>query len=104
MAFIEHSGGPLDFEVEYYQGYGDAELSFNLTPDGFLGEYYRGVDLDKTQEDWARNPPHAYRFEPTIDLTGTASLIWRPHGANCGSSIYEQTGNAMCRLNLERMF
>ncbi len=167
-AFIEHSGGSIDFEVEYYQGWGDAELSFDLTPDGFLGEYYRGIQLDKPEDPgfsgWSRNPPHAYRFEPTIDFewgnTGRLSrtgsdrfsarwwgsvelpvgrwkfkltsddgvrlflddrlLIdrWVDQSPTLREAIvdlagarrevrieyYERTGNAMCKLELERMF
>ena len=79
-AFIEHSGGVINFELEYYQAGGNAELSFELTPDGFLGEYYRGIQLDKPADpglySWSRNPPHAYRFEPAVDFDwgGTGRL------------------------------
>ena len=79
-AFIEHGGGSLDVELDYYQAWGGAELSFELTPDGFLGEYYRGTQLDRPEDPgmwgWARNPPHAYRFEPSIDFDwgGTGRL------------------------------
>lgn len=80
-AFLEHSGGSVNIEVEYYQAGGNAELSFELTPDGFLGEYYRGVLLEKSDGSgeypgWLRNPPIAYRFEPTIDFDwgGTGRL------------------------------
>jgi hypothetical protein len=78
-AVIEHSGGPIDLEVEYYHAEGGAELWFELKPDGFIGEYYRGIQLDKptdSSDGNARNPPHAYRFEPGIDFDwgGTGRL------------------------------
>jgi len=66
-AHFEHDGGPVDIEVEYFQGSGGALLQFEITPDGFLGEYYRGVELERAT-DWERNPPVAYRFEPSIDF------------------------------------
>jgi PA14 domain/Papain family cysteine protease len=79
-AFLEHSGGSIDFELEYFQGWGGSELSFELTPDGFMGEYYKGIQLDVPANaglsGWSRNPPHAYRFEEAVDFDwgGTGRL------------------------------
>ena len=71
-AFLEHDGGAVDIEIEYFQQYGGAELSFELHPDGFLGEYYRGITLEipanSASNNMLRNPPYAYRFEPTINF------------------------------------
>lgn len=166
-AFIEHSGGAVDVEVEYYQAWGGAELSLELTPDGFIGEYYLGIQLDKPDDPgyagWARNPPHAYRFESSIDFDwgGTGRLArvgsdrfsarwwgsvelpvgrwkfkvtsddgvrlflgdrllidrWVDQSATTREAIvdlagarrevrveyYERTGNAICKLELERL-
>ncbi len=68
-AHVEHSGGPVWVEVEYFQAGGGAVLEFDVTPDGFLGEYYRGVDLGAIPAGtWERKPPIAYRFEPVLDF------------------------------------
>lgn len=76
--FLEHSGGACPVEIEYYQGGSGSELAFELAPDGFLGEYYRGVSLDQPgrTDTRLRNPPSAYRFEPAIDFDwgGTGRL------------------------------
>jgi hypothetical protein len=74
-AVLEHSGGPVAFEIEYFQETGGS-LSFELKPDGFIGEYYRGIKLEVPDDPRDRNPPHAYRFEPTIDFDwgGTGRL------------------------------
>ena len=66
--------------MEYFQGNRGASFSFDLVPDGFLGEYYRGVTLDApTSGGWERTPPAAYRFEPVIDFdwgdTGRLSRV-----------------------------
>jgi hypothetical protein len=76
--FLEHGGGPVPIELEYFQATGGAELAFDVVPDGYLGEYYKGIVLDKPPpgSDWNRNPPVAYRFEPVIDFDwgGTGRL------------------------------
>ncbi len=68
--YFEHRGGPLSIEIEYYQHLSGADLAFELVPEGFFGEYYREVTLEKppTASSLDRNVPIAYRFEPAIDF------------------------------------
>ncbi len=69
-AFVEHRGGDLPIEIEYYQRYGGELLEFDLVPAGFFGEYYRGVTLEKPGPGATldRNVPIAYRYEPAINF------------------------------------
>ncbi|GEM_PF-2594067 len=68
--YFEHRGGQVPIEIEYFQSGGGALLEFNLIAEGFLGEYYRGVALEKPASGAAldRNVPIAYRFEPVINF------------------------------------
>lgn len=68
--YFEHKGGALPIEIEYYQHWGGADLAFELLPEGFFGEYYRGVTLEQpfVGSSLDRNVPIAYRFEPAIDF------------------------------------
>lgn len=68
--YYEHKGGELKLEVEYFENTGGEALDFFLIPEGFYGEYYKGITLEKPGEDsdLDRNVPIAYRFEPTIDF------------------------------------
>jgi len=70
VAHVEHRGGSLPIELEYYQRWGGADLALELAPDGFLGEYYRGTQLERPEpgSPLDRNVPIAYRFEPRIDF------------------------------------
>ncbi|MBQ4822594.1 PA14 domain-containing protein [Aquimarina sp. MMG016] len=66
----EHQGGNITIEVDYFQNTYSAFLGFQILPEGYLGEYYRGTTLEKAPEgsDLDRNVPAAYRFEPVIDF------------------------------------
>lgn len=68
--YFEHRGGVLPVEIEYYQHVGGAELAFELVPEGFFGEYYHEITLEKPSggSTLDRNVPIAYRFEPAIDF------------------------------------
>lgn len=70
QSYYEHKGGELKFEVECYNINGDPALSFQILPEGFFGEYFRGTTLQKVPNGSAldRNVPIAYRFEPVIDF------------------------------------
>src|SRR5205823_3128210 len=80
-AFVEHRGGWLPVEIEYYRRHGAALLESALAPAGFFGEYYRGPTLEKPAPGATldRNVPIAYRYEPAIDFdwgrTGPAPRI-----------------------------
>ncbi|MFP7753432.1 PA14 domain-containing protein [Thermodesulfobacteriota bacterium B35] len=68
--YVEHHGGALPVEIEYYQRGGGAHLSFTMMPEGFFGEYYRGTSLQIPAPGAPvdRNVPVSYRFEPAIDF------------------------------------
>ncbi|HEU5321275.1 MAG TPA: PA14 domain-containing protein, partial [Methylomirabilota bacterium] len=115
-AFVEHNGGPLALEIEYYQGGGGAALDLELVPDGFLGEYYRGTELQQPDPGSGldRTVPNAYRFEPVIDFdwgaTGHLSRIgadlfsarWRgPLELPVGRWRFEVTADDGVRLLLD---
>ena len=69
-AHFEHKGGNVPIELEFFQKWGAATLEFELTPEGFLGEYYDTQTLEKAPAGSSldRNVPSAYRFEPVIDF------------------------------------
>ncbi len=68
--YFEHKGGAMPIEIEYYQHHGGACLTFELVREGFFGEYYRGITLEKPGRGSKldRNVPVAYRFEPAVDF------------------------------------
>ncbi len=67
---FEHKGGDVPVELEFFQQWGGATLELELTPEGFLGEYYEATTLEQPPEGSSldRNVPAAYRFEPVIDF------------------------------------
>lgn len=116
-AHFEHHGGPIEVEVDYYQATGATDFDYKLLPDGFFGEYYRGMTLDKSiQADGSEkpNPPHAYRFDPWIDFDwGSAPAMprlgrdafsarwWGPLDLPVGRWRFDLTGDDGFRLFLD---
>ena len=68
--FIEHKGGYLKLEVEYFENRYSQELEFHIIPEGYFGTYYKGTNLQNpiAETGLDRNVPIAYRFEPVIDF------------------------------------
>jgi hypothetical protein len=81
---FKHRGGNVPIELEFYRKYGGAELEFEIIPDGFFGEYYHGITLQKPGSGSLldRNVPIAYRFEPAIDFDWGKSGRLARIGAN----------------------
>lgn len=67
---LEHNGGDVKLELEYYQAWGGSALEFDFKPIGYYAEYYRGTTLQKPPAGSSldRNVPIAYRFDPAIDF------------------------------------
>lgn len=70
FAEVEHHGGDLNVEIEYFQKYGDALLEFEFRSVGYYGEYYHGNTLQNPVPGSGldRNVPVAYRFEPDVNF------------------------------------
>lgn len=102
--YYEHHGGELNLEVEYYDNYGGEFLDFQMIPEGYFGEYYRGITLQKTANGAAldRNVPIAYRFEPVIDFDwGAGNRLDRVGSNNFSARWYGKVPLPVGRYRVE---
>ena len=81
---LEHPGGTLGLEIEYYQDGGGSGLGFEFRQVGYFGEYYRGTTLQAPAAGATldRNVPVAYRHEDSIDFDWGAGNRLDRVGAN----------------------
>lgn len=61
-------GGLTKIILEYYEHGGTAKVSFDYFPIGFLGEYYKGRNLGKDENNKQIEPPYMYRYDPSINF------------------------------------
>ena len=70
FAEVEHNGGGLKLDIEYYQKSGGSVFEFELAPVGYFAEYYKGNNLEKPEAGSTldRNVPIAYRFVDDVNF------------------------------------
>lgn len=65
---LDTIGGATNIRLEYYEYTGNAKLYLDYFPVGFLGEYYKGKNLGKDENNRQVAPPYMYRYEPSINF------------------------------------